>query len=59
MRGMFRQCGSIMSISIATAVVARSSYPGAALGHIFLIFAVVLVCVLPLVRKVPEHHGEW
>lgn len=59
MRGMFRQCGSIMSISIATAIVARSDDPGRALGHIFLVFAVILVCVLPLIRKVPEHRGEW
>ncbi len=59
MRGMFRQSGSIMSVSIATAIIARSSDPGAALGHIFLVFAAILVCVLPLVLKVPEHHGEW
>ena len=59
MRGMFRQSGAIISVSIATAIVGRSDDPGVALGHVFLVYAAILLCVLPLVRKVPEHHGGW
>jgi EmrB/QacA subfamily drug resistance transporter len=59
MRGMFRQGGSIISVSVATAVIARSAHPGITLGHIFLIFAALLVLTLPLILKVPEHRGEW
>jgi len=59
MRGMFRQGGSIISVSVATAVIARSAHPGVTLGHIFLIFAGLLVLTLPLILKVPEHRGEW
>ncbi len=59
LRGMFRQSGSIMAVSVATAIAARGSDPGAALGEMFLVFAAILVCVLPLVFLVPEHRGNW
>ncbi len=59
LRGMFRQSGSIMAISIATAVMARSDNPGATLSIVFLIFAGLIICTLPLVFKVPEHKGSW
>jgi EmrB/QacA subfamily drug resistance transporter len=60
LRGMFRQSGAITAVSVTTAVIARS---GAAAGvmqaHVFLVFAGILVLMLPLVRFVPEHHGTW
>ncbi len=59
LRGMFRQAGAIISVSVATAVLARSSDPGLTLGHIFILFAVIMVAVLPLVYFVPEHRGSW
>jgi hypothetical protein len=59
MRGMFRQGGSIMAVSIATAIIARSSDHGMTLGHIFIGFGCLMVLVLPLIYKVPEHRGGW
>jgi EmrB/QacA subfamily drug resistance transporter len=59
LRGMFRQSGAITAVSVTTAIMARSSDPGMAQAHIFVVFAVVLLCTLPLVRRVPEHHGRW
>jgi MFS family permease len=59
LRGMFRQSGSIVAVSVSTAVLARSSDPGATQATIFLIFALTLVCITPLVRLVPEHRGRW
>jgi EmrB/QacA subfamily drug resistance transporter len=59
LRGMFRQSGGITGISLITAVVARSANPGLALAHSFLILAVVVVCLLPLVFGVPDHRGQW
>jgi EmrB/QacA subfamily drug resistance transporter len=59
LRGMFRQGGSIMAISAATAVVARSGDPGGALTITFLIFAGILILSLPLIYLVPEHKGSW
>ncbi|MBO0811360.1 MAG: MFS transporter [Microlunatus sp.] len=59
MRGMFRQGGSIIAVSIATAIIARSGDPGTTLGHIFIGFACLLIIVLPMIYKVPEHRGGW
>jgi len=59
LRGMFRQSGAITAVSVTTAVIARSSHPGVEQAHVFLVFAVMLVLMLPLVRLVPEHHGSW
>jgi len=59
LRGMFRQSGGISAISISAAIVARSADPGIAQAHIFLVFATILFCSLPLVLLVPEHRGRW
>jgi EmrB/QacA subfamily drug resistance transporter len=59
LRGMFRQSGSIVAVSITTALVARSSHPGIAQAHVFVVFAVLLLAILPLVWLVPDHHGNW
>jgi MFS family permease len=59
-RGMFKQIGAILTISITSAFVARSSHPGVELGHAFIVFAVlVFVIVMPLVFMVPERKGSW
>jgi EmrB/QacA subfamily drug resistance transporter len=59
MRGMFRQAGGITAVSISTAILARSNDGGAMLSHIFLAFAAILICSLPLIFRVPDHHGRW
>jgi EmrB/QacA subfamily drug resistance transporter len=59
LRGMFRQSGAIIAVSITTALVARSSHPGIAQAHVFVVFAVLLLAILPLVWLVPDHHGNW
>ncbi len=59
LRGMFRQSGAIAAVSITTAIVARSSDPGLAEAHVFLVFAGLLIALLPLVFLVPEHKGGW
>jgi EmrB/QacA subfamily drug resistance transporter len=60
LRGMFKQAGAIMSVSVVTAIAARSDDPGRTLGFAFVILAVVLACSLPaIVLRVPEHRGAW
>ena len=61
LRGMFRQSGAITAVSVTTAVIARSSTAQAGImqAHVFLIFAGILVLMLPLIRFVPEHRGNW
>lgn len=60
LRGMFRQIGAIIAVSITTTVVARSSAPGLQLGHAFMVFAFVIsAIVMPLVLTVPNRRGSW
>jgi EmrB/QacA subfamily drug resistance transporter len=59
LRGMFRQSGAIIAVSVTTALVARSSDPGIMQADVFLAFAGLLVLLLPLVFLVPDHHGNW
>lgn len=54
LRAMFRQGGGIVGVSIVSAIVARSSNPGVTLGHTFVVFAVLMFCLTPLVLRIPE-----
>jgi MFS family permease len=59
LRGMFRQSGSIIAVSVTTAVIARSNHPGLVQAHVFIVFTVLLLVIVMLVRMVPEHRGNW
>ena len=41
------------------ALIARSAHPGVMQAWVFVVFAAILVLLVPLVRLVPEHHGGW
>ena len=49
------------AVAVTTAVIARSTQAEAGImqAHVFLVFAAILVLMLPLVRFVPEHRGNW
>ncbi len=59
LRGMFRQAGAITAVSVTAAVLARSAHPGIAHADIFVVFAVIMLGVLPLILLVPDHRGRW
>jgi MFS family permease len=59
LRGMFRQSGAIIAVSVTTAIIARSSDAGIAQAHVFVVFAALLVAMLPLVFLVPDYRGGW
>ena len=59
LRGMFRQSGAITAVSLTAAVLARSGQPSVAQAHIFVVFALIMIAVLPLLLLVPEHRGRW
>jgi hypothetical protein len=46
-------------VSLTAAVLARSGQPSVAQAHIFVIFALIMIAVLPLLLLVPEHRGRW
>lgn len=59
MRGMFRSIGSIVAVSIMTAIVARGSHPGTILGWGFVIFSIPVLAVIPLIMTLEDHRGTW
>lgn len=59
LRSMCRQIGSIVIVSIATAVLASSDNPGGIQTWVYVVAAILLVAALPLITRVPEHHGSW
>jgi MFS family permease len=59
LRGMFRQSGAITAVSVTTAIIARSAHPGMVQAHVFIVFAALIVLMLPLVKLVPDHRGTW
>jgi MFS family permease len=59
LRTMCMQVGSITAVSMATAILAGSVDPGGTQAWIYVAAALVLVAALPLISRVPEHHGSW
>jgi MFS family permease len=59
LRQMFRQVGSILAISVATAAAGASAHPGVVLAWVFGIFGVIMIAVLPLLGWVSDQRGHW
>jgi MFS family permease len=60
LRQMFVFTGIIFSVSTVTAILNRSAHPGLTQARILWVVAgVLLVVMVPLVFRVPEHKGSW
>ncbi|HEU0278068.1 MAG TPA: MFS transporter [Rhodanobacteraceae bacterium] len=59
MRSLFNQLGEIGTVSIATAIMAGTARPGVSQAWIYVGIAVFLLVCLPLIARIPEHHGTW
>lgn len=59
LRSMCRQIGAITAISITTAVLASADNPGRMQAWVYAMAALLLIAALPLITRVPEHHGSW
>jgi EmrB/QacA subfamily drug resistance transporter len=59
LRATFRQTGSILCVSIVTAVLNRSAHPGIAQAHVFWVLAAILGVATILSTRVPDHRGSW
>lgn len=60
LRGMFRQSGGILTISISSAIMARAIHPGLVQAHIFIVLAGILIVSMVLIGfLVPDHRGRW
>lgn len=59
LRSLALQTGTILTISLTTAIVAASATPGTAQAWAYVAAALVLVVALPVVARIPEHRGAW
>jgi EmrB/QacA subfamily drug resistance transporter len=59
LRGMFRQSGSIIAVSVMTAVAANSTNPAMAQAHGFVVLSALLLVAVPLIFTIPDHRGSW
>jgi stage V sporulation protein SpoVS len=59
LRGMFRQSGSIISVSVMTAAAANSANPAMATAHGFIVLSVLMLAAVPLIYTIPDHRGSW
>jgi hypothetical protein len=53
------QVGSIATISITTTILTNSADPGNVQAWVYIVSAALLVVTLPIISRVPEHHGSW
>jgi EmrB/QacA subfamily drug resistance transporter len=59
LRGMFRQSGGILSVSVTTALLARSDNPGLTQAYTLVVEAAVMLLLIGMVFIVPDHKGRW
>jgi EmrB/QacA subfamily drug resistance transporter len=59
LRTMCMSIGTIVTISIDTAILASAHDPGRTQAWLFALAAALLVAALPLIARVPEHRGSW
>lgn len=60
LRSMSLQIGAIITIAVATAIISGFPANQAQIhAHIYMVIAPLLILALPLISKIPEHHGSW
>ena len=59
LRTLSLQVGSIATISITTTILTNSADPGNVQAWVYIVSAALLVVTLPIISRVPEHHGSW
>lgn len=59
LRSMEWQIGSIVMVSVSTAVMTAAATPASAQAWAYVVAAVVLACAIPLIHRVRDHHGAW
>ena len=59
LRSLCFQLGTIAVVSLATAALAGAADAGMRQAWVYAAVAALLLLALPLVARVPEHHGAW
>ena len=53
------QMGIISAVSIATVIIDHAASPSSAQAWIYAFFPLILLILLPIINRVPEHRGFW
>ena len=59
LRGMFRQSGGIVAVSVTTAILNHATDAGTTQARSFVVFAAILLLMIPITFLVPDHRGTW
>lgn len=59
LRSLALQIGSIITVSTTTAILSSVNFPGVAQAWVYAVMAVLFLAALPLISRIPEHHGAW
>jgi MFS family permease len=59
LRSMCLQIGTMITVSIATAILAHSDDPGGVQAWVNVVAGLLLVAALPLISRMPEYRGSW
>ncbi|HEX7380847.1 MAG TPA: MFS transporter, partial [Nevskiaceae bacterium] len=59
LRTMSLYMGSIVTVSVATAIIASAGHSGHAQSWFTIAVAALLFVSLPMISRIPEHHGAW
>jgi MFS family permease len=59
LRTMCMQIGTIVTVTIDTAILASSHEPGRMQALLFVLAAALVLGTLPVITRVPEHSGSW
>lgn len=59
LRSMAMQIGSIVTISVATAIISGTGDSAEAQAWFYVASAGLLLATLPVISRVPEHRGTW
>lgn len=59
LRSMSLQIGSILTVAVMTAILADSSDAGLAQAWVYFASAMIFILIIPLISRIPEHHGTW
>lgn len=59
LRSLSLQLGSIISVAIATAIIAGKNLPGEVHSKVYFWMAIMFLVSIPLIRRIPEHKGSW
>ena len=58
-RSLSLQMGQIVTIAVATSIIAAATMPGKAQAMVYLGISILLLITIPVISRVPENKGAW